>query len=118
MEKKVAKTIDNLLDLKQGYVRAVHLTTAEIAKKIADSGLNYETQGMLSSTARWWNNEKKVEYLSNDLRFQGEHMRAIVMDIPQEEARLHDNITKSPGLVPSKYIVGIIKPYKSKKKGE
>lgn len=55
-----------------------------------------------------WGDESQVEYTSDDPRFSFEGAKAVVFDIPTKEAKLHNDIVKSPGVVPSKYLVGVI----------
>ncbi|TSC94194.1 MAG: hypothetical protein CEN91_15 [Candidatus Berkelbacteria bacterium Licking1014_85] len=100
--------IGNLPPLQEGYIRYVHITNERAANNIANNGLDYENQGMLSSTARGWSNEADVEYCTDDPRFSFLGAKAVVLDIPEQEARIHDNVQKSPGFVPNKYVVGII----------
>ena len=107
-ERRVALKKEDLPPLRDGYVRVVHLTSKNAAEEILKTGLNYKRHGMLQSTARAWSNEKDAEFSTTDPRFQGEHMVAVVFDIPFEEHRLYENITKSPGIVPPEHIVGII----------
>lgn len=107
-ERKMAKAREDLPPLKEGFMRVVHLTSASAAEEITASGLDYSKYGMLSSTARAWSNADDVEFSSTDPRFQGEHMVAVVFDIPMAEHRLHENITKSPGKVSPEHIVGVV----------
>lgn len=109
-EGKLASSLEELPELKKDYVRVVHITTPDNALKIVKSGLNYEKYGMLSSTARSYADPDRVEYFSDDPRFSSPLKKVVVMDIPREEHRLHESVTKSPGVVPSKYVVGIINP--------
>jgi len=117
MSKKVALTLSELPQLKEGYARVVHLTKVpeERLQAIRENGINYEEQGMLSSTACWWGNEKEVKYFTDDPRFSGPGTKAIVMDVPFEEIKLHNDPTKSPGVVPPQYLVGVIDVSKGRK---
>ena len=105
---KIAYKKSDLPNLKKGYARVVHLSNSYDVDSIRKHGLNYERQGILSSTARWWQNEKEVEYFSDDPRYSSHGVKAIVMDVPFEEVRLHNDISKARGIVPSKYIIGIL----------
>ena len=107
-ERKMALTREDLPPLKDGFVRAVHLTSAATAQEIAAAGLDYSKYGMLSSTARSWADESQVEYDSADPRYQSKDIVAVVMDIPADEHRLHERADKSPGVVPGERVVGII----------
>lgn len=101
-----------LPSLKQGYVRVVHLGPSGISDSIKRDGLDYSKQGMLQSTARYWDSEKDVEYeVSGDRRFDG--LDAYVFDIPSGDIRLHNDISKSPGKIDPKYYVGTVKGSKS-----
>lgn len=101
-----------LPSLKEGYIRLVHLTGAENVESIISNGLDYRRYGMIQSMVRGWVDEDQVELESSDPRFQGKNMVAVVMDVPFQEARLHDNVTKSPGILSSEYIVGVVKEEK------
>ncbi len=107
----IARTIEALPKLPEGYVRVVHLTHPSIAEKIVATGLNYEAQGQLNSTARSWGNEAEVVYPVADPRFNFPDVQAVVFDVPQDEHRLHESVTKSPGIVPAKYLVGVVDAY-------
>ncbi len=105
---KIALTKEELPPLKEGYVRAVHLTRRNSVEGVLKTGLNY--RGILSSTARSWakENEKEIEFSTSDPRFQGEDMVAVVFDIPMNEHRLHEDVVKSPEKIPPEYIVGVV----------
>lgn len=98
----------NLPELKPGYVRIVHKGAANFAGSIRSQGLNYSGQGMVSSTARVFGDINDVRYESGDPRFQNNP--AYVFDVPAAEARLHDDPTRSPGVIPAKYYVGTVQP--------
>ncbi len=100
-----ATSIDKLPPLKEGFQRVVHITNKNSAEEVKSSGLNYS--GTLSSTARSWSRAEDCEYSSNDPRFSFDDAVVVVMDVPQEEMRIHENIEKSPENVPAKYLVGI-----------
>lgn len=108
-EKVIAEKREELPPLKEGYVRLVHLTQSANADKIMQTGLDYQKHGMIQSVARAWEKENEVEFTSNDPRFHGENIVAVVMDMPHEEYRLHNDVAKSPGVVQPDCIVGIIK---------
>lgn len=113
METKISRTIEELPALKEAHARLVHLTDETSAESISKSGLRYK--GMISSTARAYSNPNDTEFVSEDPRFSGSHVRAVVIDMPFEELRLHDWRTgkSGPGIVPKEYIVGIVKPRKT-----
>ena len=100
--------IADLPALKPDYVRLVHITHPSVVDRIKQTGLNYENYGMVSSTARYWQEETLCEYWSKDPRFSFPGAVAIVMDVPMDEIRLHDNVRESPGVVPAEYIVGVV----------
>jgi len=110
MRRKIALTRKALPQLREGHARIVHLTKASESyiESIKREGLKYGVHGMLSSTARAWANAAEVQYSSQDPRFCGERTRAVVMDLPIEELRTHEDIQRSPGCVPSKYLVGVV----------
>ena len=107
-ERKVARTKEELTPLMHDHIRLVHLTAKELAEKILKTGLDYSRHGMLQSVARGWSDEKIVEFSSEDPRFNGEGVVAVVLDMPFDEHRKHERSGQSPGVVPSEYIVGII----------
>jgi hypothetical protein len=105
---RVAIEKGGLPRLADGLVRVVHITNPGGAKAIAVSGLDYSRHGMLSSTARSWANESLVEFGSEDPRFSSPELKCVVMDLPFDELRVHDNIFISLGKLSPKYLVGII----------
>jgi hypothetical protein len=127
--RKIARTIEDLPVLKEGYARLVHLAHFIPAERVAESGLDYSKHGMVSSTARIYSREEDVEYTSEDPRFSGDHIRAVVLDVPIDELKLHDGSLQVSqqrpkpslpghaihvlGLVPAKYVVGVVKAEKT-----
>lgn len=107
-DKKIATSVEGLPKLREGYVRVVHVTSnPNSVEQIPQTGLNYEQQGMLQSTARVFSKEEDVEFFHpEDPRFT--HGWSFVFDLPAEESKLHENVAKSPGVVPAKYLVGVI----------
>ncbi len=123
MPEKIAHTKEELPKLKEGYVRVVHVTKAPegspYLEKVKREGLDYKMYGMLNSVARWWGDENQVEYsIEGDARFSGAGAKAIIMDVPMEEANLHGKIGRAPGIVPSKYLVGILDVSNERKQGK
>jgi len=112
LPEEIITTIEKLPTLKDGYVRLVHITIPQIAEQIKIRGLDYSRHGMISSTARYWGNEAQCEYWSDDPRFSFDGAVAVVMDVPIDEIRTHNNPTISPGLIPAEYFVGIVKAKK------
>jgi len=103
----VARNIQSLPPLGEDHVRAIHMTDPDTAEEIAKNGLDYSKQGILQSTARYWSNAADVPYdKPGDRRFN--RMSAVVMDIPQKDLRLHNDVTRSPGVVSPEHVVGII----------
>ena len=103
-----SKSIEALPPLKSDCVRLVHIADPGAVAQIRKSGLDYKSQGMISSTARWWADSSHVEYWANDPRLNFEGAQAVVMDVPANELRLHNDPTRAPGSIPAKYIVGIV----------
>lgn len=106
-ERNIARRKEDLPVLKEGYIRLVHLTHAAAAEEVLKKGLDYSRHGMLQSTARGWSKESDVQFSSDDPRFQGEGIVAVVLDMPFDEHRIHERIP-APGKVDPKYIIGII----------
>lgn len=106
-ERNIARRKEDLPPLKEGYIRLVHLTNATAATEILKNGLDYSKYGMLQSTAQGWSNAADVQFSSDDPRFKGDWVVAVVLDMPFDEHRVHERIP-APGKVDSKYIVGII----------
>ena len=102
--------ISDLPELPDDSVRVIHLTHLNKIDEILSSGLSYKSQGMAMSTARAWSNVDQVQYSSDDPRFKGDDIRAIVMDLTNDEWKLHNNIGKAPGKIPPDKIIGIINP--------
>jgi hypothetical protein len=132
----IARTIEDLPALKEGWVRLVHLCHSRYADAIADSGLDYSRYLTVYSTARAFSSEADAIYHNdvNDPRYSGDNIRAVVLDLPINELKLHDgsldlpqkklpgrmpgNAKSLPGLVPAKYVVGIVKAEKNKEKSD
>ena len=106
--RELARSIEALPPLKEDYVRMVRLTAPSVAESILAEGLSYGSQGMVTSTVRIWSDATHAEYTTTDPRFTD--ATAVVLDVPWQEARLHNDATKAPGVVPAKYVVGIIPP--------
>lgn len=113
-ERKIASTIEELPPLKKNHIRLIHTTNPNNVKDILEKGLNYEVQGMIDSTARAFADPENIEYYSEDPRFSWKGAKSVILDIPIEEHRLHRDVTKSPGVVPAKYIVGVIEAHRGK----
>lgn len=107
-ERKIAETIEELPPLKAGYIRLVHITRPAFTQGIVDSGLDYSKYGMVMSTARAYSNAEETEYGMDDPRYSSPELKAVVLDLPIQEHRLHENVQHSPGIVPSKYVVGVV----------
>jgi hypothetical protein len=107
-EGKIAFKKEDLPKLKNEHIRLVHLTSKDAAEKILQTGLDYSKYGMLQSMVRGWSKEDDVEFSTTDPRFQGDHLVAVVLDMPFDEHREHERIGKAPGVVSPEYIVGII----------
>ncbi len=114
-ERKIADTIEDLPPLKEGYMRLVHITNSPRIQNILDTGLDYEKYAMVMSTAVGYSSAEQAEYSSEDPRFASPQAKAIVMDLPADEHKLHNNVTKSPGRIPAKYIVGVVPANQNKK---
>lgn len=122
--KQIARTIEDLPALKEGWIRLTHLTSDNIAEEIARNGLDYSKQGFIYGTARAFLRAEDAEYSTTDERFAG--CTAVVLDVPPDEFRKHngkqvekqrgsipgDRIVTA-GRVPAEYVVGIVKPIKS-----
>lgn len=106
----IAVRVEDLPELAEGYARGVHMTARELVEQILDRGLDYSRQGMLMSTARIFREGQEVEYTTDDPRFA--KSVDIVFDLPFDQVRLHNDISKSPGLIPSNQIIGVIDPYR------
>jgi hypothetical protein len=112
-ERKIARSVDELPELKEGYARLVHFTHESVTDVILESGLDYKRHGMVMSTASPYADEKDVEYSTDDPRFSGKGTKAVILDVPFAEYRLHNDVTKAPGLVPAEYVVGVVDPTKN-----
>jgi len=94
---KIVRSVEELPQLKDGYVRVVHITQPHHAEEIARTGLNYSKYGMLSSTAlSWtWYNILDIKYHSTDRRFSYPGAKAVVMDLPVEEHKIHEGRSRA-----------------------
>ena len=111
-ERRIASSVDELPPLEEGFVRLVHITVPKHANEIVQTGLDYQRHGMAMSTARAWSKPEEVKYCSDDPRFSSPEMKVVVLDVPNGEWRLNNNITKAPGIIPGKYVVGVVSPQK------
>lgn len=112
LPKRIAETISELPELPEDFVRLVHLTHELNKESLLRNGLNYSKYGMAMSMARAWGNPEMVEYYSDDQRFFSEGTKALVMDMPNSEWKLHNDITKCPGIIEPSRIVGFVDTYK------
>lgn len=108
IKKDLANNIEELPKLKENYVRLIHLSSPDVVEEIIKNGLDYSKQGMAMSTARSWADESMVEYGSSDFRFNQPGMKAVVLDISNEEWKMHNKIGSAPGVIPPEKIVGVI----------
>jgi hypothetical protein len=98
--------LEDLPPLKTGYMRLVHLTSQQAAEQIVSTGLDYSAQGMVSSTAEAFSTER-INIETDDTRFNGA-TSAVIIDMPFELHKLHNNPTQAPGIISPEYIVGIV----------
>ena len=111
-ERRVARSIEALPSLPSEHTRVVHITNPEAAESVVANGLSYKGHGMLSSVARWWNNPQQCEFFTDDLRFSFPGAVVVVMDVPFDVIRLHDDPTKAPGMLSAEYVVGVVEAKK------
>lgn len=107
-KQRIALSKEGLPPLKKDFVRIVHITTPYNAGQILTAGLDYEKYGMAMSTARAYGNPEKVEYGSDDPRFNYPGLKVVVMDMSNDDWKLHNNVSKCPGRIPPEQIVGIV----------
>lgn len=107
---KFARSREELPPLKEGHARIVHITHESQVQAIISSGyLDYSRHGMLMSIARTYSNADVAEYSSDDSRFSGPGMVALVVDVPIEGLRIHEKVGQAPGRLPIKgYVVGVV----------
>lgn len=106
-----ATEVRNLPPLASEHARIIHITrNPDAIPKIIENGLDYSHHGAINSTARIYASTDNISYAfpATDHRFTGPCSIAIVMDIPFSEVKIHQNLFRSPGHVPAKYLVGII----------
>lgn len=112
-ERKIATSISELPELPEDYVRAVHITHPNHKESLLKNGLNYEKYGVVEAMACAWGNADEVETWSDDPRFNFPGAKALIMDIPNDEWRIHHNLTRSgvpkaPGVISAERIVGFV----------
>lgn len=105
---KIARKIEDLPTLKEGYMRVVHITSPRGAKNILKKGLDYTRNGMAMSMARAYSKMEEVEFGCNDPRFNFRGNKVVVMDVQFDEWRLHNDVVHCPGIIPKEQIVGIV----------
>jgi len=107
-ERKIAHSINDLPELPDGYMRVVHITNKKNEQELLDTGLNYKKYGMAMSVARAWGKANEVEVWSDDPRFSSPNAKALILDIPAEEWKLHNNVVHCPGKISADKIVGFV----------
>ena len=128
MSHEIARTIEELPVLREGWMRLVHLCDHSCAEKIVDNGLDYSRHDNIFYTVRVYSCAEDAEYSHKDPRFSGSNIRAVVLDVPVDEFKKHDGTQVAPstgrmpgtrriaaGLVPAEYVVGIVKPEEENK---
>jgi hypothetical protein len=105
--------IADLPPLREGYLRLTHITSDSAAQHIVQVGLDYSSQGMITSTVRAYADAHNVEYFSTDPRFSNPRISIVVFDVPEAVFREHNNPTSAPGLLPVSFIVGVVAPEKA-----
>lgn len=111
-ERRIPSTIDSLPPVQEGCVRIVHTTNPRSIIPIMETGLDYEKFGMIDSTVRPVEPDVAESYYVSDPRFNYPTVRTIIFDLPASELTTHRRFGSNPGVLPSKYIVGIIDGYK------
>lgn len=100
------KSSTDLPPLPSGFVRCVHV--AQASPDRFWGGFNYESQGMLQSTARIFSSNEALLaaglFYKYDRRYNSGY--AVILDIPAEEARYHQSILSSPGFIPGRFVYG------------
>ena len=102
--RKVARKVEELPDLPQGWVRVVHIANPEKEEDLLKTGLNYI--GAAMSTAVAWSKPEEVEVWTNDPKFNFPGAKALVLDMPAEEWRQHNDVARSPENISANRIVG------------
>jgi len=105
-EREIAITVAELPELPEGYVRVVHIANPIYEENLLNNGLDYNKYAMAMSVARAYGNAKEAEFWSDDPRFSYDGAKALVMDMPGEDWRLHNSVTRHPGVIPKEKIVG------------
>lgn len=108
LKRKIARQISDLPPLEQDRVRVVHITNSSHAEEIVQSGLNYEPYGMAMSTGRAWGKAEEVEYGSNDPRFNRPGLKAVILDMSNDEWKRHNKLDIAPGIIPAYCVVGVV----------
>lgn len=110
----VVSTFENLPELKEGYARVIHITNNPNAVAgIIENGLDYSRQGMLTSTARAYAKESLTGtdpdevYGAQDSRYK--NGAVVVIDVPENEMRIHYVITRAPGILPARNADGTLR---------
>lgn len=111
VSRPLARTVADLPELPDDYVRVLHKGPAEAEDSIRATGLNYS--GILGTTARSWGKEHlgegaKEYQTSTDSRFSP--LPTYVFDVPADEHHRHERISTATGVLPAKYLVGVLPP--------
>ena len=112
-DRKIARTIEELPKIPEDYIRLVHITSPRNENGLFTNGLDYQKYGIAMSVARGWNREEEVEVWADGPRFNFPGAKALIMDIPNKDWLIHNNLTrkdlpKAPGIILPKYIVGFV----------
>ncbi len=103
----------DLPKLKEDYARLIHFTSNQRGVELAlKQGFIYEQQGAISSTATIFTNEEEASaWITSGSkeysRFENDRF-IVIMDIPQSQLRLHNDVAKAPGIIPKENIIGVI----------
>ncbi len=107
-EAQIATEISSLPPLPEDFVRVVHLTNPAHKENLLEKGLDYSKYGMAMSMARAWQKAEDVEYWSDDPRYSYDGVKALVMDMSNEEWKMHNKQIGHSGIIPKERIVGFV----------
>jgi hypothetical protein len=97
-----------------GSIRLTHFTSPKVAKNLLNGqDFSYKTQGLLSSTTDSFSNNNSIINLIQTGKIDTWDRNSfgivvVLMDMPNNEYRIHNNISISNGTVANDRIVGIV----------
>jgi D-ribose pyranose/furanose isomerase RbsD len=110
LQQSLVDDLQSLPPLKTGWLRCVHITAPENVERIITNGLDFSTQGMISSTAQAFSSQRDfiAQPLIGDRRFSASAQKMVIFDVPEAVFKFLNNPITTTGKIDKKYLVGVI----------